>query len=39
MLHIGGGQSSNSQIILELLGHDIFCHNLQCKKFKVNLEV
>ena len=32
MLHIGGGQSSNYQIILELFGYDIFCNNLQCKK-------
>ena len=39
MLHIGAGQSSNYQIILKLLGYDIFCNNLQCKKFKVNLEV
>ena len=39
MLHIGGGQSSNYQIILELFGYDIFCNNLQCKKIKVNLEV
>ena len=39
MLHIGAGQSSNYQIILKLLGYHIFCNNLQCKKFKVNLEV
>ena len=39
MLHIGAGQSNNHQIILKLLGYDIFCNNLQCKKFKVNLEV
>ena len=32
MLHIGGGQSSNYQIILELFGYDIFCNNLQFKK-------
>ena len=32
MLHIGGGQSSNFQIILELFGYDIFCNNLQFKK-------
>ena len=32
MLHIGRGQSSNYQIILELFGYDIFCNNLQCKK-------
>ena len=24
MLHVGGGQSSNYQIILELFGYDIF---------------
>ena len=33
MLHIGAGQSNNHQIILELFGYDIFCNNLQCKKF------
>ena len=38
-LHIGAGQSNNHQIILDLFGYDIFCNNLQCKKFKVNLEV
>ena len=32
MLHIGGGQRSNYQIILELFGYDIFCNNFQCKK-------
>ena len=32
MLHIGAGQSSNYQIILELFGYDIFCNNLRCKK-------
>ena len=32
MLHIKGGQSSNYQIILKLLGYDIFCNNLQWKK-------
>ena len=32
MLHIGAGQSNNYQIILELLGYDIFCNNLKCKK-------
>ena len=32
MLHIKGGQSSNYQIILKLLGYDIFCNNLECKK-------
>ena len=31
MLHIGAGQSNNHQIILKLLGYDIFCNNLQCK--------
>ena len=30
MLHIGAGQSSNYQIILELFGYEIFCNNLQC---------
>ena len=39
MLHMGAGQSNNHQIILDLFGYDIFCNNLQCKKFKVNLEV
>ena len=39
MLHIGAGQSNNCQIILELFGYNIFCNNLQCKKFKVNFEV
>ena len=39
MLHIGAGQSNNHQIILKLLGYDIFCNNLHCKKLKVNLEV
>ena len=29
MLHIGAGQSNNYQIILKLLGYDIFCNNLQ----------
>ena len=33
MLHIGAGQSNNYQIILELFGYDIFCNNLQCKKY------
>ena len=32
MLHIGAGQSNNHQIILKLLGYDIFCNNLQLKK-------
>ena len=31
MLHIGAGQRNNHQIILKLLGYDIFCNNLQCK--------
>ena len=31
MLHIGAGQSNNCQIILKLLGYDIFCNNLQQK--------
>ena len=39
MSHIGAGQSNNHQIILKLFGYDIFCNNLHCKKFKVNLEV
>ena len=34
MLHIGGGHSSNYQIILELFRHDIFCNNLLCKKIQ-----
>ena len=33
MLHIGAGQSNNHQIILKLFGYDIFCNNLQCKKY------
>ena len=37
LLHMGAGQSNNHQVILKLLGYDIFCNNLQCKKFKVNL--
>ena len=32
MLHIGAGQSSNYQVILELFGYDIFCNNLKRKK-------
>ena len=32
MLHVGAGQSSNYQIILELFGYDIFRNNLQCRK-------
>ena len=32
MLHIGAGQSINYQIILKLLGYDIFWSNLLCKK-------
>ena len=32
MLHIGAGHSNNYQIILELVGYDIFCNNLQLKK-------
>ena len=32
MLHIGAGQSNNYQIILKLLGYDIFCNNLKRKK-------
>ena len=32
MLDIGAGQSNNHQIILKLLGYDIFCNNLQWKK-------
>ena len=39
MLHIGAGQSNDYQKKLELIADDIFCNNLQCKKFKVNLEV
>ena len=39
MLHIAEGQSNNHQIILKLFEYDKFCNNLQCKKFKVNLEV
>ena len=32
MLHIGAGQNTNYQIILELFGYDIFCNNLKRKK-------
>ena len=32
MLQIGAGQSFNYQIILKLLGYEIFWNNLQCKK-------
>ena len=32
MLHIGTGQINNHQIILKLLGYDIFCNNLKRKK-------
>ena len=39
MLHIGAGYSNNCQMILQLFGYDIFCNNLQHKKFQVNLEV
>ena len=39
MLHIGAGHSSNRQIILKLFSYDIFCNNLQDKKFQANLEV
>ena len=39
MLHIGAGQSNHHQIILKLLGCDMFCNNLKRKKFEVNLEV
>ena len=31
MLHIGAGQSNDLQIILKLLGYDIFCNNLKRK--------
>ena len=33
ILHIGAGQSSNHQIILELFIYDIFCNNLKRKNF------
>ena len=39
MLHIGAGHSNNCQIILKLFGYNIFCNNLQHKKFQANLEV
>ena len=32
MLQIEAGQSINYQIILKLLGYEIFWNNLQCKK-------
>ena len=39
MLHIGAGHSNNCQMILKLFRYDIFCNNLQHKKFQANLEV
>ena len=39
MLHNGAGHSSNCQITLKLLGYDLFCYNLQHKKYKANLEI
>ena len=33
MLHIGASHSSNHQIILKLFKYDIFCNNLQGKKY------
>ena len=38
-VHIEAGQSNNHQIMLKFFGYGIFCNNLQCEKFKVNLEV
>ena len=39
MLHVGTGHSNNCQITLKLFRYDIFCNNLQHKKFQANLEV
>ena len=39
MSHIGAGHSNNCQTILKLFGYDIFCNNLQDKKFQANLKV
>ena len=39
MLPIGAGHINNCQIIHKLFGHDIFCNNLQERKFHANLEV
>ena len=39
MLHIRVGFNNNYQITLQWFRHDIFCNNLQLKKFQANLEV
>ena len=39
MSHTGAGHSNKCQIILKLFGYEIFCNNLQQKKFNGNLEV
>ena len=39
MLHRGAGYSNSCQVMLKLFGYDIFCNNLQHKKFQANLEV
>ena len=39
MLHIGEGHSNNRQIILKLFRYDIFCNNLQDKKFQATFRV
>ena len=40
MLQIGAGHVVITvRIILELFGYDLFCNNLQLKKFNANLEV
>ena len=33
------GHSNNCQIMLKLFGYDIFCNNLQHKKFQANFQV
>ena len=39
LLYIGAGYSTNCQIILKLFGYDIFCNNLEQKRFQANLEI
>ena len=39
MLHIGAGHRNSCQIILRFFGYDIFCNNLQHKKFQASFEV
>ena len=39
MLHVGASHSNNCQIILKLLGYDIFAIICSTKKIEANLEV